>query len=255
MKKRPLALIAALGLCLVSGLSAGQRIPNSNFWFFTLPTATTTPYGKVTSKDSWYYTVDGDKSVWDPCIYGIHWGDLAGTSPTLPRMLKDCGAVPVSWHQTVTCMEAGKTKKNYNSSISLWFDKYADTNNQARYEVMIWLEYNGVYPLSNQYSSTGAVPVKTGIVVAGITWDLYRYTSSTQDTCTFVARWPKQAVDNLSMRTMWEYLQNSGYLPNDDTLYIRSVQVAMESPNVSASNPRPKTTNKLSTTLLSVSGN
>lgn len=89
------------------------------------------------------------------------------------------------------------------------------------YEVMIWLAALGdANPISAQYSAAGAVPVTTGIELAGEKWNLYKETNSPQTVYSFVAEEQLGGFKG-DLMTFFEYLeQEQGVKKSQILTYI-----------------------------------
>ena len=153
-------------------------------------------------------------------VYGCHWG-RCGTGTALPKQISALGNSRTWWTQT-------GTGSSWNAAYDIWFHPTRDPGNAAaRYELMIWLNWNNQKPIAGSYDASGnAIPFARNVTIRDAdgtahVWNIYRR----GDVFSFLLATKSNWV-SLDIKPIANYCVARGWMSS--SAYMTSIQAGWE---------------------------
>ncbi|TFY53452.1 hypothetical protein EVJ58_g9446 [Rhodofomes roseus] len=128
--------------------------------------------------------------------------------------LSDIGSIESSWSWS----QSGSGTIVSDVAYDLFTSATSGGSSENYWEIMVWLANYNSGPISYNYSSAGnAVPIESGLSIAGHTWDLYYGSNGYNYVYSFL---PSSTISSFSgdVNLFLKYLTSEQSLPSDQYL-------------------------------------
>lgn len=210
---------ASVENCNKGTISAGQQFYFMNNIFGPKPGWQCTWYNNINSWGVNAGHTGNDIQSYPAMVYGCHWGSCTSNTG-LPKRVSSLGPVRTWWSQS-------SSGDSWDAAYDIWFDPAAyPGNRQARYELMIWLQWKNTKPLTERYDASGnAIPFARNVSVGGKTWNIYKGKNSTSDVFSFLLVSQSSWI-SLDTKPLIDYCVARGWMSS--SVYMTSVQAGWE---------------------------
>ena len=205
--------------CSGGSISAGQFYMSNNTWGSSRAGSGSqcSFYNNINDwgTDAKHTNVSTGIKSYPSIVYGCHWGSCS-SGTALPKKISALGNVRTWWSQSAS-------GASYDSAYDIWFDPSANPGNRAsKYELMIWLQWNGTKPLADKYNASGAaVPFASNVSLSGKTWNVYRKDNVFSFLPTSQTGWL-----SIDVKPIINYCVDKGWMPSSS--YMTSVEAGWE---------------------------
>ena len=161
----------------------------------------------------------GEIKSYPSIVYGRHYGNDSGAG-RLPQKIQDLGLVHSSWNQT-------SSSSSFDAAYDVWFDPASAPTGAAKDELMIWVDWANTKPLAQSYTSSGAVPYASSVLLGGRHWNIFhKDLGGGRDVMSFLPAGGGQNSMTVDMKPLIDYCVGRGWLQS--TQYMTSIQAGWE---------------------------